>query len=450
MRNKETIKKPDKPSITDQNAREKSSDTRPKNNDFCVHILDNLPGIAYRCLIDQHWTMLFVSEGARDLTGYEPADFIENATVSYNDIIHPDDRERVRMKVDEIMDKQKHRSFEYRIVTKSGETKWVWEQAVRVKGDNGTECLDGIVLDITDRIHLNQALRLEQQRLGRVVDSTADIIFEIDNKKRFVSVYGKGLEHIGLKSEDFTNKTVIDIFGPDEGSPRHQAYQKALEGETVHYDWTHRHNDQTLYFSSSLSPIINMKGRVVGAVGIAREVTEQKRHQQHIERLSYRDQLTGAYNRYYLYESIEREMSLADRYREALSMITFDIDIFKRINDDYGHAVGDEALKNLTFTVTHMIRKSDILFRTGGEEFVLVLPKTSQRAAMKLAERIRQALAMCTHHPYGTLTCSFGVASRLPGESFDAWWKRGDQAMYQGKRHGGNCVQAANEARKTT
>ncbi len=423
---------------------------KPENGDFCANLLHNLPGMSYRCHADGQWTMVFMSEGVRKLTGYGANDFIDNAVRLYNDIIHPEDRDRVKLHVNEVLHRESHLSFEYRIIDANNHIKWVWEQCVPVEGSDGTVYLDGIVLDITNRVHLNQALLLERQRLSRVVDSTADIIFEIDDKKRFVSVYGKGLEKIGMRSADFVDKTVLEMFGSEAGSNRHQAYTKALKGETVNYDWAHTRDGDTLHFSSSLSPITNVKGRVVGAVGIAREVTDQIRHQRHIEHLSYRDQLTGAYNRYYLYESIEREMSLADRYKDALSLITMDVDGFKRINDAHGHAIGDQALKDLTTAIKNMIRKSDLLFRTGGEEFLLVLPKTPHNAAMKLAERIRRALVSQRKDPYGTLTCSFGVAQRHPNEGFDAWWKRGDQAMYDAKHRGGDRVEAACEEENTT
>ena len=113
--------------------------------------MDNLPGFAYRCLNVPDWTMLFVSAGCEGLTGYTPEALINNSELSYNSIIHPDDKKKVWDTVQESLGR--HRQFQllYRIITKSGEEKWVWEQGRCIFEDDEAVAIEGLILDVAER-----------------------------------------------------------------------------------------------------------------------------------------------------------------------------------------------------------------------------------------------------------------------------------------------------------
>lgn len=163
---------------------------------------------------------------------------------------------------------------------------------------------------------------------------------------------------------------------------------------------------------------------------------------EHLRELATIDQLTGLFNRTYFDIRVLNEMARSRRYDTPLSMIMFDLDYFKGINDTFGHDVGDEVLRHAARVCNENIRESDVLARWGGEEFVVLAPQTDLEGAEKLAEKLREVLEKNQIEPFGTVTGSFGVTVYNHSESFEAWYKRTDSAMYMAKTAGRNCVKA--------
>ncbi len=138
-------------------------------------------------------------------------------------------------------------------------------------------------------------------------------------------------------------------------------------------------------------------------------------------------------------------LELSRRKTSELSLIVFDIDHFKRVNDRFGHAVGDVALKNVAQTVEATIRSSDALYRVGGEEFAVVLNGTDNKGARLLAERIRQNIeALLFTNPKGlSVTLSLGVATLAADDTTRSLFERADEVLYQAKKTGRNRVIAS-------
>ena len=161
-----------------------------------------------------------------------------------------------------------------------------------------------------------------------------------------------------------------------------------------------------------------------------------------IEILTRFDHLTGVYNRRYFTELAEREISRAQRYDYAASLLMIDLDKFKRINDTHGHLAGDQVLKEVVDTCVKTVRQTDILGRFGGEEFVLILPRTTTRQAEVLAERIRQAVEKrLIKTPTADLhiTVSLGIGSMSPPDiSLQELIRLADTALYTAKENGRN------------
>lgn len=162
------------------------------------------------------------------------------------------------------------------------------------------------------------------------------------------------------------------------------------------------------------------------------------------------DPLTQAGNRAALISSFRREWELARRYHAPLSLIVLDIDHFKRINDHHGHDAGDTVLREVAACLKDKVRASDIVFRYGGEEFVLLLANTDQHGASLLAERIRQALEdkeiFIEKDSMVRITASLGVATLCEAETQEGLFKRADQALYRAKGMGRNRVVTAADA----
>lgn len=155
-----------------------------------------------------------------------------------------------------------------------------------------------------------------------------------------------------------------------------------------------------------------------------------------LERASTTDRLTGAWNRAHLDRIIDSEIARSERLRQPLSLLLVDIDHFKRVNDQHGHQAGDAVLCELVRVITQQVRAADLLFRWGGEEFVVLATATTHSGGARLAEILRAAVADHSFPAVGGLTISLGVAERLSGESPRAWFERVDAQLYSAK-HGG-------------
>lgn len=164
---------------------------------------------------------------------------------------------------------------------------------------------------------------------------------------------------------------------------------------------------------------------------------------QQVEHLAVTDLLTDTYNRRKFDEIVHREHHRAAKGDAPFSLIMFDIDHFKRVNDLHGHSVGDRVLRQLCRRVRGLVRQGDQLIRWGGEEFLILLPTTWLKEAATLAGRIRQEVGQEPFSSAGIVTISLGVAQLCPGDSIDDLMKRVDNALYQAKQQGRNRVVTA-------
>ncbi len=165
-----------------------------------------------------------------------------------------------------------------------------------------------------------------------------------------------------------------------------------------------------------------------------------------LETLNQRDSLTGLYNRNY-YNQVKGDLlKISNHFEKPASLIFFDIDYFKKVNDEYGHAVGDQVLIHTAKLIKDNIRETDLAIRWGGEEFIILLLSSSLDGAVHLAENIRIAIQSEHYDTIGHLTASFGVAEYIKGESDDMWLKRADYALYEAKNTGRNRVVSWSES----
>lgn len=179
---------------------------------------------------------------------------------------------------------------------------------------------------------------------------------------------------------------------------------------------------------------------------LARSKQAVEAREAEVLRLSLTDALTGVGNRRMLDDVLAHEVERSRRHGDALSLIILDIDHFKRVNDGWGHDIGDRVLRETGTLLVQTMRLSDIATRMGGEEFVLLLPVTDLDAALDFAERLRCVMAA---HDFGLpapVTSSFGVAALAVGESGPALLARADGGLYLAKRLGRNRVEAASAA----
>jgi diguanylate cyclase (GGDEF)-like protein len=183
------------------------------------------------------------------------------------------------------------------------------------------------------------------------------------------------------------------------------------------------------------------KGLMTRYNGLIEDITERKLAEEELKRLASTDKLTEAYNRTKFKEIIGREIERFKRYNQPLSIIIFDIDHFKDVNDRYGHSAGDYVLKTIADIVRENIRKIDYFVRWGGEEFMIISSETNLKEVYVLAERIRETIESYIFEDIGKVTISLGVTEFKENDTEDSLIKRADNAMYEAKKKGRNRVE---------
>ncbi len=176
-------------------------------------------------------------------------------------------------------------------------------------------------------------------------------------------------------------------------------------------------------------------------IEIANRKLDEKNRQ--LDKQARTDPLTGLSNRLNTDEVLHNELKRFERYNVVFSVVMLDLDHFKLINDNYGHAVGDKVLKSVAGILTRNTRENDLVGRWGGEEFMIVCPSTSLEGACRLAETLLSALREQTPKDMPSITASFGIASIQPGETVFNLVKRADGALYESKDKGRNRISAA-------
>ena len=178
-----------------------------------------------------------------------------------------------------------------------------------------------------------------------------------------------------------------------------------------------------------------------------RRMQQGKADQEKLEKLANFDSLTGLYNRRSILRKLGEQLKYARRYREELSLIMLDIDHFKKVNDQYGHLTGDEVLAEVATLIRQNIRVVDAAGRYGGEEFIIILPKTDLSSALVIAERIRKTIEATEMKDFEGkvfgITVSQGLSSWKPGDDEYSLISCADDALYGAKENGRNRVETS-------
>ena len=275
-----------------------------------------------------------------------------------------------------------------------------------------------------------------------IIDSSSNIVVVVDKNsiidvnKTFFKYFHKYKNLEDFKAE---HNSISDFFIQEEGY-----IFKNIDGMNwLEYLIENPYKNQVkivydkkeYYFTIGVS-LISAEDEHYSA--IFSDITKEKLYQKKLEYTNITDSLTKIRNRYYYNEQIKKESSNAVRYSYPLSLIIFDVDYFKRINDEYGHDVGDKVLVEYTALISSYLRKGDIFCRIGGEEFALILPHTNKEDAYKIAQKLRVSIQ--EHKNIVAVTMSFGVVEYIKGEDLELTFKRADEALYEAKDAGRNMV----------
>jgi diguanylate cyclase (GGDEF)-like protein/PAS domain S-box-containing protein len=286
------------------------------------------------------------------------------------------------------------------------------------------------------RLRLFDLLPIAQQAL---IDSMRDGMLVLDLDNRIMDLNPSAEQILNEQEKNLIGRSVSEssLFPDALGT----FVETASSGQT---EITLGDEESSATYLVELNAL-HRDGRDIGNLLVIKDITEQRRRERSLWEDASRDHLTGVYNRRFLSEVGEREFRRASRHGHPLSLILFDLDNFKRINDTYGHLAGDELLKKVAEACQKITREEDILARYGGDEFVILCLDTSREGACDLAERIRDEVEGTVISYQGQVleaTASLGVTTLEDDdpESIMDLIKQADQALYQAKRDGRNQV----------
>lgn len=285
-----------------------------------------------------------------------------------------------------------------------------------------------------------------------IVEYAKDVI--VVTKAYPIDAPGPEIVYVNKAFTELTGYTISDIIGKNprilqsDGTDE-ESKRKIREGleQQIPVRVTIKNYSKTgeeYWLDLSILPLKNANGVVTHFVAIERDVTEQKNIEQKLEVLSKTDPLTGLLNRRSFEEALENELSRYKRNAEVYSLVMFDIDNFKKINDKYGHSAGDLVIQDIAKSCQSILRLHDKAARVGGEEFCVLLPATTKKVACAVAEKLKDTvsnLTIATSDGEINVTISLGVAQVEESDSeHTIICKRADEKMYRAKNTGRNRV----------
>lgn len=276
--------------IFDINQRKLTEETVKESQRRISTLMSNLPGIAYRCRNDENWTMEFISDGCRELTGYDSDEIQDNCKVSWNDLTHADDRETVKNDIAAAIEQKQPFKLVYRITMACGKEKWVWEQGRGVFSEDGELiALEGLIIDITERKKAGDALRESESRYRLLFEAANDAIFImrdakfIDCNERTLELFGCDRQQIiGQPPYRFSPATQPD--GRDSTEKAIEKIKLALDGKPQFFEWKHCKYDGTT-FDAEVSLNRLVLGEETFLQAMVRDITERKQAEEEVVRL---------------------------------------------------------------------------------------------------------------------------------------------------------------------
>ncbi|MDB6060974.1 MAG: hypothetical protein JWM78_1077 [Verrucomicrobiaceae bacterium] len=414
--------------------------------DTLVH---NLEGMAYRCLNDNSWKMIFVSQGSTGLTGYTPTELIDGTRISWEEITYPEDRSKVRSCIDSAVSRAQRFAIEYRITTLAGQIKWVVERGVAVPNEQGELVIEGFIEDCSAQRAVVEALEQAELRYRSIFEHASEGIFQTTSDGHYLAANPALAELYGYATpqeliadlSDIGRRLYVDGDRRDEFRHLMETHGEVLNFESEIYC----QDGSRIWISENAHIVRDSQGELICYEGTVQDISDRKHYQEQLERQANHDLLTGLPNRILLGDRIEQGIARAARLGYYLTLVFIDLDNFKFVNDSLGHAAGDELLKVIAERLSHCLRSSDTVARLGGDEFVLVLNDHYQSSTViSLLERVLQEIGLPILLSGRELQvgASLGVAL-FPGDASDAQslLKHADVAMYAAKDRGRNNFQ---------
>jgi diguanylate cyclase (GGDEF)-like protein/PAS domain S-box-containing protein len=309
--------------------------------------------------------------------------------------------------------------------------------------------------DITERRTMEQALRESENRYRSLFEQSGDAIFVLSaegpDAGKILSANNSACLMHGYTEEEIHRLYITDLDTPEYASRAPELIKQVLAGKIMRFEVIHRKKDGTIFPVEVCASVMEAGGKKL-ILAIDRDISKRRHAERErsklikkLEHTSQTDGLTGLLNRQHLDIRLREEVRRAKRYDNPLSIVMFDIDRFKEINDSYGHIIGDRILKNIADIVRETLRDTDIAGRFGGDEFILILVQTPIAVGVQVAERIRdkieQAKISVKKDKFINFTISIGICQHNNKlKNIEEFVAKADKAVYKAKDSGQNKI----------
>ena len=347
--------------------------------------------------------------------------------------VYPQDKKYVEDKLKDVLHSKHLTTCRCRIVNKkTQEIHYVILSGKTIFDEDGTPIkIIGTTQDITEQVELQK----ESLELSAIIEESSNEIYIIDkNTAQYLYVNKCAINALGYTLNEILQKNVYSINPALTQKYFNELKKKPLMGKTTNRA-IHKCKDGTLYHVQSYiqsTTYKNIEAYIIFTTDISKQVEIEAKTAE-LEQMAYNDPLTKIYNRQKFNDSLIQAKENKKRYGDKLSLIMFDIDHFKNINDTYGHNIGDSVLITLTKIIQQHLRINDIFARWGGEEFMILLPRTDIDEAYNKAKQLRKSIEKYEDTVIPKFTVSFGVTEILDTDKLESYSIRVDKALYQAK-----------------
>jgi len=378
------------------------------------------------------------ASGAVEIFGAAGADdgtAVRTTLEAWLPCVHPKDRDRLAECLNRYRQTETRFEEDVAVVLDTGSERHYLIRGAPCRGADGRRLCIGTIVDVTESRGAEEAVA----RMAAVVQYSDDAIVTVDLDARIQSWNSGAQKLLGYHSEEVTGRTATLLIPEREQAWLMGLHRMAASGRAVkNVEATHvRKNGTEVPVSLTLSPIRNASGELLGVAEIAQDISVRKRALEDLAYLAYHDPLTGLPNRRFFNERLEHAIAAGP---SSLALLFVDLDGFQLVNDTLGHSAGDILLRDVAGRLTAVLARTDVLARTGGDEFSAILGDPPHAGAAELAAaRILEALKQPFHFAGRDLfmTASIGIALYPHhGKDWGTLQKNADSAMYEAKRRG--------------
>jgi len=425
------------------------------SHNYIQAIIDNIGDPVY--VVDRDYRIVFANKKVRELTGgVDPV----AAGLSCHQVSHHSNKpcggQKNPCPLKKILKTKTPVSTTHTHYDIKGKAALVEIVATPIKDSNGDVVqIVEVCRDITKRSEMESALRQSEERYRTLFEQSSDTILILEGEGphsgRILSVNKAACTMYGYTKKEILKLNISNLDAPEDSKKTPKHIKQVIKEEALRFELSHKKKDGTLFPVEVSASLLNMGGRKF-VLAIYRDTTKRKKAEQERDKfieelklISKMDGLTGLLNRQYLDKRLEEEMKRAKRYENRLTLIMFDIDNFKKVNDTYGHIIGDRVLQKTAEIITGTLRDTDIAGRFGGDEFVLILVQTNLKVGKQVAERLRKKLRKARIPVKKGRSISFSISTGIcqynkEMKNIDEFILKADKAMYMAKFSGHNQV----------